>query len=110
MSTLDSVNVQSLPKAVVEITPTTLKPPTPKKRNKSPKAPNKISKSEDFYDVDDILAYQMKNGIEMVLIRWTGYSSEWDSWEPLSSLNDTLKDEVNELREKWKRHVNTNIN
>ncbi|XP_055300145.1 uncharacterized protein LOC129567354 [Sitodiplosis mosellana] len=79
-------------------------PQQPKKDNKEPRQTNKKPKMEDaFYDVDEILDYtKQSDGIEMVLIRWKGYSSADDSWEPLSSLNETLKREV---KEKWTSKV-----
>lgn len=81
-------------------------PSEQKKDNKEPKISTKKPDETDveFYDVEAILDYKrQKNGIEMVLIRWKGYSSADDSWEPVDSLNDALIDDVNKLRDKWTR-------
>lgn len=37
----------------------------------------------------------------MVLVRWKGYTSADDSWEPVTYLNDELKKDVAVLREKY---------
>lgn len=85
----------------------------PKKRKidepKKPKKDNKQSTADDdFYDVDKILDYkQLADGTEHVLIRWTGYTSDDDSWEPLGSLNDALREDVKQLREKWTKLTQT---
>lgn len=86
-------------------------PLEPKKGNKEPKISNKKPDETDdeLYDVEEILDYKrQKNGTEMVLIRWKGYSSGDDSWEPIDSLNDALDDDVNKLREKWARKASAN--
>lgn len=79
----------------------------PKNDNKQPRQTSKIPKySDDFYEVEDILDYKKhSNGVEKVLIRWKGYTSDDDTWEPLSSLNKVLKLEV---KEKWANKVNGN--
>lgn len=82
-----------------------------KKDNKVPMISNKKPDETDdeLYDVEEILDYKRrKNGAEMVLIRWKGYSSDDDSWEPIESLNDALDPDVNKLREKWARKASIN--
>ncbi|XP_031625472.1 uncharacterized protein LOC116342113 [Contarinia nasturtii] len=59
------------------------------------------SDSSEEYEVEDLLEYRKRWGKEEVLVHWTGYSSDYDSWEPLSHLNPILKDDVPELRKKW---------
>lgn len=79
----------------------------PKRSNEELKLTAKKPKTNEvFYEVDEIVDYENYNGIELVRIRWTGYSSADDTWEPLSSLNDVLRQDVIQLRA---RKTNANM-
>lgn len=54
-----------------------------------------------FFEVEYLIDYKrQKNGKELVLVHWKGYSSQSDSWEPISNLNDALVEDLNALRSK----------
>ncbi len=53
-----------------------------------------------FFQVEQVLARRKnKQGNIEYLIRWKGYSPEWDTWEPLSGLGSAL-DIIEEFNEK----------
>lgn len=43
---------------------------------------------EDFYEVDEILDYKCIKHRKYYLIKWKGYSSVDNTWEPLSNLSN----------------------
>lgn len=51
-------------------------------------------KTTDLFLIDKILRARQRKGHPEYLVRWLGYSSDWDSWEPESSLRktDALRD------------------
>lgn len=69
------------------------------RKNTKPKA-----NRSHYYEVDYLVDIRtLENGNEQALVRWKGYSSEDDTWEPISNLNEHLMENVNELREKRAR-------
>lgn len=62
----------------------------------------KLCGSEHYFDVDHLIAFKRVRGQEKVLVRWKNYSSEYDSWEPVSNMNRLLLEEVNKLRDHHK--------
>ena len=45
------------------------------------------SESEDVYDVEAIVDHRLKNGCVEYLIKWEGYESSANTWEPKSNLD-----------------------
>ena len=47
-----------------------------------------LGKDEDDaeYHIEKILRRQKVNGKEQVLIKWKGYSEDFNSWEPIENL------------------------
>lgn len=41
----------------------------------------------DEYEVEKLLDYKMKKGVRFYLVRWVGYSEEYDTWEKESNLD-----------------------
>lgn len=69
-------------------------------RDKS-ETPPKQFVEPGFYEVDYLRDYRKKkNGREEVLVHWKGFSSENDTWEPVTNLNSELKTDVELLRKK----------
>lgn len=68
---------------------------TRNRKQKSPKSNEKGSQPqrEDVYwEIEDILDERLApGGIQEVLIKWKGWSSKHNSWEPVSHLNDDLE-------------------
>lgn len=65
------------------------------KRNRQPTQPQfssltaRVSDEEDdeFYVIEKLLSKRIaQDGSEQFLVRWKGYSSDWDSWEPRSGI------------------------
>jgi len=49
--------------------------------------PVRVTKST-VYKIDKILDERVRRGIREYLIRWRGYSTDYDSWIPASSVKD----------------------
>ncbi|KAL5022224.1 hypothetical protein ScPMuIL_001379 [Solemya velum] len=47
-----------------------------------------MAPTSDLYEVERILAHRDNDGRFEYLIRWKGFSSEWDTWEPVENLDD----------------------
>lgn len=57
--------------------------------------------AEHIYEVDRLLDYKKYgNGQEKVLVRWKGFSSKHNTWEPVSNLSANLLNNLNVLRQK----------
>lgn len=70
----------------------TLKIGSAKKKTKTKATPH-------FYEVDYLVDIKKeKDGTEKVKVHWKGYSSDDDSWEPVSNLNEALIEDVDALR------------
>ncbi|XP_069112206.1 uncharacterized protein [Argopecten irradians] len=44
----------------------------------------------EFYEVERVLDRQVNDSTLQYLIRWKGFSEDWDTWEPLDNLLDCL--------------------
>lgn len=51
--------------------------------------------------MDDLIDFKIEKGKEWVLVQWKGYTSEHNSWEPVTNMNEQLQDDVTELRGKY---------
>lgn len=76
---------------------------------KTTEKPTKKPKMDDtYYEVEKLVDYKKdKNGKEFFLVRWEGYTSASDTWEPGSMLNEHLEEDKNMLRKKWERKTKT---
>ena len=74
---------------------------TKKRSKKQPKA--------IYWEVEDILDERLNAaGKQEVLIKWENYSAKYNSWEPVSCLNDDLenvKAKIEETKEKEKEKI-----
>jgi ATPase subunit of ABC transporter with duplicated ATPase domains len=63
--------------------------------NSNQESSESVSSDEDIYNVDKILDIQVHNGVEHYLVKWEGYGSDQNTWEPLKSFspNYSLVDE-----------------
>ena len=44
------------------------------------------------YKIDKILDKRVRRGIKEYLVRWRGYSKDFNSWIPASNVNDIIYD------------------
>jgi hypothetical protein len=44
---------------------------------------------DEHYEIEKILDKRVRNGVTECLIRWKGYTEEYDTWEPEQNLCDT---------------------
>lgn len=58
----------------------------------------KTNANPAFFEVHHLVDYKKQKGKEMVLVNWKGYTSEDDTWEPVSNLNAALHDDVEALK------------
>lgn len=105
----EPVVISTEPKKIEPINHVVEKPKVDKKTQKTSKKTTKKPKTDDtYYEVDQLLDYKKeRNGKELFLVRWKGYTSASDTWEPVSMLNEYLEEDANMLREKWARKINT---
>jgi len=61
-----------------------------------------MSESEEEYEVDKIVDDKIEDGEKMYLIRWKGFASDDDTWEPISNLEcpDNIKEYERVKKEK----------
>ena len=52
---------------------------------------------DDSYEVDEIVAHRVRNGVRQWRVRWKGYDESHDTWEPASSF-------VGHPHEDWMRY------
>merc|ERR1711976_284041 len=66
----------------------------------------KMSESEEEYEVDKIVDDKIEDGEKMYLIRWKGFASDDDTWEPISNLEcpDNIK-EYERVKKEKKREI-----
>lgn len=81
---------------------TTSKNPMGNKKNTNSKTKTK-KVDETFYEVDELLDYKKEKGVEKLLVKWKGNYD--DTWEPVSSLNSELMEDVEELRQKYAKQL-----
>ena len=58
--------------------------------------PSKAKVEEETYEVEKLVDMKMEGKKKMFLVKWKGYASKDNSWEPTSNLKD-FKDEMAEL-------------
>lgn len=56
--------------------------------------PAKEGKSEEIFEVEQILNHKTTDNNLLLLVRWSGYDSSEDTWEPEEDLRDTAKEVV----------------
>lgn len=49
------------------------------------------SSEDDVYEVEEILDYYKENGKELFLIKWAGWTKEWNTWEDKENVNGCEK-------------------
>lgn len=77
---------------------------SPVKENTSKNSKNKEDSSEseaDVYEVDDLIDYKQLRGKELFLVRWKGFSPDFDTWEPTANLASGLEETIETLRKKY---------
>ena len=63
--------------------------------------PVQLEDSTEEYEVEKIIARRVNRGSEEFLIRWKGYGSYDDTWEPRTNLKNA-KEKLNEFLGKGK--------
>lgn len=66
---------------------------------------NGAEESEDFYEVEEIVGKKTNKGKTLYQVKWVGYSSDQNTWEPLENLENVLNlvEEFENLNESMKR-------
>lgn len=59
---------------------------TPKDDEPEPAEETEDEKEKE-YEVEDIIGEKTVEGVKYYKIKWTGYSKEWNTWEPEENLN-----------------------
>ena len=49
---------------------------------------------EDFYEVEAVVGQRKKKGRKEYLIKWKGYASDQNTWEPIANLNKSAREEA----------------
>ena len=81
------------PNNSIDITCSRMKDPQMSDSNLS-NGPLVSEPSEPYYEVDKVLKGRYRNGKLEYLLKWKGYSSKFNTWEPATLLNDTLLAEL----------------
>lgn len=70
-----------------------------------------MSESEEEYEVDKIVDDKIEDGEKMYLIRWKGFASDDDTWEPISNLEcpDNIKEYERVKKEKKREKANKEL-
>lgn len=63
-----------------------ISPPPTELSDEDPDQMDIVEEEEKEYVVQEILAERKVKNQKQFLIRWEGYSSEWDTWEPFSTV------------------------
>mmetsp|Transcript_14973 Transcript_14973/g.23179 ORF Transcript_14973/g.23179 Transcript_14973/m.23179 type:complete len:134 (+) Transcript_14973:181-582(+) len=53
---------------------------------------------EDFYEVEAVVGQRKKKGRYEYLIKWKGYASDQNTWEPIANLNKSAREEARAYR------------
>ena len=69
---------------------TNSKPAAAKKPGPALTAIEKALEPEKVYNVEKLLASRLAGGVKQYLVRWEGYDSKHDSWEPMQNLSNLV--------------------
>ena len=50
---------------------------------------------EDFYEVEKIIKMKIQKGKNLFLVKWVGYPSSENTWEPKENLDDGARESHN---------------
>ena len=67
------------------------------------KPPPELINNQEEYEIDTILAHKQKGKQRLYLIKWKGYGSNENTWEPEENLENS-----NETLKEYKRQHNIN--
>ena len=70
------------------------------KPTNNPETTEKVTASDNVFEVETIKGKRTKQGITEYLIKWVGYEDEENTWEPVKNLNCPEKVQEYHLREK----------
>ena len=59
---------------------------------------NLVKTTQDIYFIEKILARRVKNGVKQIKVRWSSYSSEFDSWIEERTVLDTSDKNEDDLQ------------
>ncbi|CAL2032747.1 hypothetical protein CAEBREN_06438 [Caenorhabditis brenneri] len=74
-----------------------------------PVPPAKEGKSEEVFEVERILNHKVTDDNLLLLVRWSGYNSDEDTWEPEEDLRDTAEEVVLEYYREMKVNDKTEL-